>query len=55
MMRVVLPIMAFIVAPRLHKNTWQDIKDLNKSENKTKFYMQLVVAYFYFALSCVCM
>ena len=51
---VVLPIMAFIVAPRLHKNTWQDIKDLNKAENKTKFYSVISSGLFLFC-SQLCM
>ncbi len=51
---VVLPIMAFIVAPRLHKNTWQDIKDLPKSENKTRFYSVISSGLFLFC-SQLCM
>jgi hypothetical protein len=33
---VVLPIMAFIVAPRIYKNTWSDIKSLPNPENSTR-------------------
>ncbi len=51
---VVLPIMAFIVAPRLHKNTWQDIKDLSKPENKTRLYSVMSSGLFLFC-SQLCM
>jgi len=51
---VVLPIMAFIVAPRLHKNTWQDIRDLPKPENKTRFLSVLSSGFFLFC-SQLCM
>lgn len=40
-MAIVLPIMALIVAPRFYKNTWQDIKDLTKFENRNRFYSAL--------------
>ena len=45
---VVLPIMAFLVAPRLHKNTWQDILDLSKPENKTRLYSVMSSGLFLF-------
>lgn len=51
---VVLPIMAFIVAPRLHKNTWQDIKDLAKPDNKTRLYSVMSSGLFLFC-SQLCM
>lgn len=51
---IVLPIMAFVVAPWLHKNTWQDIKDLPKPENKTRLYSVLSSGLFLFC-SQLCM
>ncbi len=35
-MAIVVPIMAFLVAPRIYNNTWSDIKGLFKAENKNK-------------------
>ena len=51
---IVLPIMAFIVAPRLYKNTWQDILDLPKPENKTRLYSVISSGLFLFC-SQLCM
>lgn len=45
---IVLPIMIFLVAPRIHKNTWTDIKDLNKPENRSRFYSSIASGVFLF-------
>ena len=45
---IVLPVMIFLVAPRIHKNTWTDIKDLNKPENRSRFYSSIASGVFLF-------
>ncbi|MDX1957675.1 MAG: DMT family transporter [Leptospiraceae bacterium] len=47
-MLIVLPIMALIVAPRIHNNTWNDIKSLRLPENKTRLYASLASGFFLF-------
>ncbi len=51
---VVLPIMAFIVAPRIYKNTWSDIRSLPLPENATKLKSVLSSGLFLF-FSQLCM
>jgi drug/metabolite transporter (DMT)-like permease len=51
---VVLPIMAFIVAPRIYKNTWSDIKSLPNPENSTRLKSVLASGLFLF-FSQLCM
>jgi drug/metabolite transporter (DMT)-like permease len=47
-MVIVLPIMAFLVAPRIHNNTWGDIKDLFKGGNKVRLYATIGSGVFLF-------
>lgn len=51
---VVLPIMAFIVAPRIYNNTWLDIRTLMDPENKVRFRSVISSGIFLF-VSQLCM
>jgi drug/metabolite transporter (DMT)-like permease len=51
---IVLPIMAFLVAPRIYKNTWDDIKSLPKPENKVRLKSVISSGLFLF-VSQLCM
>ncbi|MCX8000326.1 MAG: DMT family transporter, partial [Leptospiraceae bacterium] len=40
-MLIALPVLAFVVSPRIYKNTWGDIKSLLLSENKNRLIASL--------------
>jgi drug/metabolite transporter (DMT)-like permease len=48
-MAFTFPVMAFIVAPRIYKNTWKDIGSLTHYTNRTKLYATLGSAFCLFA------
>ena len=50
-MLIALPVLAFVVAPRIHKTTWQDIGSLLKPENKNRLYASLASGVFLFMSS----
>lgn len=50
-MLIALPVLAFIVAPRIHKSTWKDIGSLLKPENRTRLYASLASGVFLFLSS----
>jgi drug/metabolite transporter (DMT)-like permease len=50
-MLIALPILAFLVAPRIYKNTWVDIKSLIKPENKNRRIASLASGVFLFLSS----
>ncbi len=52
-MLIGLPILAFIVAPRIYKQTWPDLANLKKPENRTKLFASLASGLFLF-LSSFC-
>lgn len=45
---LVAPIMAFILAPRIYPNTWRDIRNLGKVENRAKLWSVLGSGFFLF-------
>ncbi len=40
-MLIALPVLAFVVSPKIYKNTWIDIKNLTLSENQNKLIISL--------------
>jgi drug/metabolite transporter (DMT)-like permease len=48
-MALVFPLMAFLVAPRLYKNSWNDIKDTLKPENNKKLFYSIASGFFLFS------
>ncbi|MCB1191278.1 MAG: EamA family transporter [Leptospiraceae bacterium] len=47
-MAIVAPIMALLVAPRLYKNTWKDMKELRKPQERKRLIYAITSALFLF-------
>ncbi|MCB1180204.1 MAG: EamA family transporter [Leptospiraceae bacterium] len=50
-MLIALPILAFLVAPRIYHNTWPDVRSIFDPQNKTKFYSSIGSGVFLFLSS----